>query len=140
MAKDFDDKHRGGLNCPPNKSKEVETMPLFLSENYKQIYDRSAHAMANFNRSPGDAEKDGKQTIDERKKAKGITKIYRSQWLQEKLLMQNERRRARRGQKQPKKEETVIDKKDTDPKRAGAKGGKGGVGKAKKDAEVDMET
>lgn len=55
------------------KSKEVETFPLFLSETYKQLYDRSMTEMENRRElSPG-----LKKPIEERKRAKAAAKMYK---------------------------------------------------------------
>lgn len=122
------------------KSKEVETFPLFLSENYKQIYDRSQEALDSWQKKD-DSKENSKQPIEERKRAKGAGKLYRSSWLLEKLQQQQERRRKARGQKQAKKDEPAAEKKDTqDVKRPGAKGAKGGATKVRKEDQADLET
>lgn len=59
----------------------VETMPLFLSDHYKE----------HFNRIKNEQEALAAQTLspigsDAKKKVKGGTKMYRSEWLLEKLV------------------------------------------------------
>lgn len=59
---------------------EVETMPLFLSDMYKDIYDRSKEEM-----EKATAEQTGSSNREDRKKTKASNKMYRAQWIQDKI-------------------------------------------------------
>lgn len=72
-------------------------MPLFLSETYLQMFDRSYEAM--MKEKTDQTNLDGKSSIDERKKTKGISKMYKQAWLVDKMQAQNDRRKQQRGQK-----------------------------------------
>lgn len=80
-----------------SKAEEALKMPLFLSETYLQMYDRSYENMTKENTDQSNI--DARTSVDDRKKAKGVSKMYRQAWLQDKMQAQNERRKQQRGNK-----------------------------------------
>ena len=90
------DREKKGPNIVTSKADKVEEMPLFLSHEYQEIYDHSKETAKNWDKS---AETAKTQTKEEKKKAKGAAKLYKSGWVQKKLAAQTERKKKQRGQK-----------------------------------------
>ena len=81
-------------------------MPLFLSDTYKQIYDKSVSKMEDMGNTLTDMTNTlGKPTVDQKAK-KGVAKMYKQAWLQDKLIQQNEKKKKTRGQKPAAKSST----------------------------------
>lgn len=68
-------------------------MPLFLSHTYQEIYDNSKKAAENWDKGESSAKVMSKE---EKKKAKGAAKLYKSGWVQKKLAAQTERKKKQR--------------------------------------------
>ena len=122
-----DGPHEIGMTDLPfgvkSKADLVESIPLFLSEQYKQIYLASAQSQNQYgsgvtspNSSKAPVKKDEKKEVK-----KGPAKMYRSAWILEKLNQQIDKKKKSRGQKS--KTETAA------PSSAPATGGKKGKGK-----------
>jgi len=79
----------------------VESIPLFLSEQYKQIYLASAQSQNQYGSgvtSPNSSKAPVKK--DENKEVKkGPAKMYKSAWMLEKLNQQIDKKKKSRGQK-----------------------------------------
>ena len=102
------------------KKEIFETIPLFLADEYKSIYDKS---YSRFDaRSPSPQKRSLSRGKDEAKKAKGASKMYRNKFLQDKVLAQADKAKKNRGRKP-----------------AGGGGGDGTKGKGKNKAKTEGE-
>ena len=98
-----DGPHFDGLNDIPsgvnNKADLVETIPLFLSDHYKQIYLASAQAKNSYSgiTSPSSSKQADKKKDEKKEVKKGAAKVYRSAWVLGKLNDQIDKKKKSRG-------------------------------------------
>ena len=112
-------------------------MPLFLSDVYRDIYDKSkenleANATLGTTAKEMGIEPNAKKPAPD-KKAKGAAKMYRQAWLQEKLTQQNEKKKKGRGTKQ------ASAKTESTGAETGSKPSAKKTGNKKRDDQQDLE-
>lgn len=118
-----------------NKADMVESMPLFLSDHYRQIYMASAQAQTNYGAgaSAVTSPNSVKPKKEEKKvEKKGAAKMYKSVWISEKLALQLDKRKKMRGKKQEPAAATAP--------AAGAPGGAAAKKGKQKNAPVVLDT
>mmetsp|Transcript_40686 Transcript_40686/g.62071 ORF Transcript_40686/g.62071 Transcript_40686/m.62071 type:complete len:130 (+) Transcript_40686:1194-1583(+) len=89
------DTHDCSTNYPipadlENKGEYLESVPLFLNDNYKKIYQESKEAAmraaAVKSMTPTSGTNASRLGDADQNKRKGAAKLYKSQWIQEKLV------------------------------------------------------
>lgn len=85
-----------------NKIDLVESLPLFLSDHYKNIYLESAQNASKYGSTA--TESKGAKNEEKKEIKKGPTKMYKSSWVLDKINQQNDKRKKMRGQQAPKPE------------------------------------
>ena len=109
---------------------KATTFPLFLSETYSEYFDRSKNVME------AAANTITSNTTREDKKKKGASRMYRAQWILDKLNQQQERRKRMRGQKVATKESSKEGEGEEKKVATGKKGKGKGVSR---EDQADLE-
>ena len=139
-VEDDDYPEEDAFSYPPelkNKSEFYESVPLFLSENYKALYLESKNKMEGALSSLDVAKL--KEATDGGNR-KGNAKLYRNKWMQDKLQQQiDKKRKTKKGVLQEKKVEGENSGQAVGRARKGKKGAKGDGGLDAQDLEEIIE-